>query len=489
MPDATERTEGTILCADDTEAQRYAMARVLRRAGFRVIEASTARGALELSSTGPDLIVLDVNLPDMNGIEVCRHIKSNESTSRIPVLQVSATLVSTEARVAGLEGGADAYLVQPIDPDELTATIRALLRTRRADEALWKSQLQYRSFFEANPLPCLVFDSQNLAILAVNAAAVQFYGYSREEFVGLSLGDVFAPRDQEAVSAFLTEQAPWAVARNYQHRKRDGRSADVEMICAPLELNGKDVRLAIVQDITERLALQEAEKNEEIRGLLLERVLQAQEDERRRIARELHDEAGQLMTSLLVGLRTLSDVRRLADAKSQAIHLREIASNAIAELGRLSRGLHSSVLDDLGFETALRRYCDDFSRAQKILVDTKFCDNDFSGYSRDEQLNLYRIVQEALTNVGRHSRAKNVAIQFHRLGDQMELTVRDDGRGLPSGYATSTSTRGHLGIEGMRQRAAILGGSLQLTSNADAGLLLSLRIPAKDAKRPEAVVV
>ena len=173
MSDATEKIEGTILCADDTEAQRYAVSRVLRRAGFRVIEARTGREALELSCSGPDLIVLDVNLPDINGIEVCRQIKSNESTSRTPVLQVSATLVSTEARVAGLEGGADAYLVQPIDPDELTATIRALLRIRRADEALWQSQMQYRSFFEANPLPCFVFDSHDLAILAVNTAAVQ----------------------------------------------------------------------------------------------------------------------------------------------------------------------------------------------------------------------------------------------------------------------------------------------------------------------------
>jgi len=489
MPDATEKTEGTILCADDTEAQRYAVSRVLRRAGFRVIEARTGREALELSSSGPDLIVLDVNLPDINGIEVCRRIKSNESTSRTPVLQVSATLVSTEARVAGLEGGADAYLVQPIDPDELTATIRALLRIRRADEALWQSQMQYRSFFEANPLPCFVFDSHDLAILAVNTAAVQFYGYTRDEFTSLSLGDVFVPRDRDAVCSFLIDRSQSsAVSRNCRHRKKNGKSADVEMICARLELNGKDVRLVIVQDITERLALQEAEKNEEIRRLLLERVLQAQEDERRRIARELHDEAGQLMTSLLVGLRTLSDVRRLAEAKNQAKNLREIASNAIDELGRLSRGLHSSVLDDLGFETAVRRYCDDFSRTQKIGVDVRFGDEDFSGYSRDEQINLYRIVQEALTNVARHSRAKNVAIHFYRSGDQLELTIQDDGRGLPVGNQSSTSIR-HLGIEGMRQRAAILGGSLQLTSTPDAGVLLSLRIPAKAGRRSEELVV
>ena len=99
MADLAETSEGTILCADDTEAQRYAVSRVLRRAGFRVLEASTGRQALEMSASGPDLVVLDVNLPDISGIEVCKRIKSAESPARIPVLQVSATLVSTEARV------------------------------------------------------------------------------------------------------------------------------------------------------------------------------------------------------------------------------------------------------------------------------------------------------------------------------------------------------------------------------------------------------
>ena len=149
-----EEFEATILCADDTEAQRYVVMHVLRHAGFRVFEASSGRETLQMAERGPDLIVLDVNLPDISGIEVCRRIKSNPAIARTPILQVSATFVSTQSRVAGLEGGADAYLVQPIEPDELIATVRALLRVRRTDELLWKSQMQYRAFFDANPLPC-----------------------------------------------------------------------------------------------------------------------------------------------------------------------------------------------------------------------------------------------------------------------------------------------------------------------------------------------
>jgi two-component system, NarL family, sensor histidine kinase NreB len=473
-----EGLEGTILCADDTEAQRYAVARVLRRAGYRVLEASTGKEALEMTASGPDLVVLDVNLPDISGIEVCRQIKSCESTARVPVLQVSATFVSTEARVAGLEGGADAYLVQPIAPDELTATVRALLRVRRTDELLWKSQLQYRAFFEANPLPCWVFDTSTLAILTVNAAAVQYYGYSKEEFTTLTLRDLFSPEEQASLPAFLSGASSQQSLRTWKHRTRIGKSADVEMSWAPLELNGRAVRLVIVQDITERLELQAAEKKEEIRQLLMERILHVQEDERRRIARELHDEAGQLMTSLLVGLRSLTDARRLADAKKQAKRLREIASGAIDELGRLSRGLHSSVLDNLGLQAAVGRYADDFSQTHSIRVNLEFGDAEFSEFSRDEQSHLFRIVQEAFTNIARHSQAKSAWVKFDRTISELHLTIRDDGQGFATPSGKENLSR-HLGIEGMRQRAAILGGTLEIASLPAGGVGIQLRIPRK----------
>jgi PAS domain S-box-containing protein len=373
--------------------------------------------------------------------------------------------------------------VQPIEPDELTATVRALLRVRRTDELLWKSQLQYRAFFEANPLPCWVFDTSNLAILTVNAAAVQYYGYSKEEFTSLSLRDLFAPEEQSSLSAFLSRTAsPQQSLQTWKHRNRTGKLADVEMSWAPLELNGRTVRLVIVQDITQRLELQAAEKKEEIRQLLMERILQAQEDERRRIARELHDEAGQLMTSLLIGLRSLTDASRLADARKQAKRLREIASGAIDELSRLSRGLHSSVLDNFGLQAAISRYADDFSQMHPIKVDFEFGDSEFSDFSRDEQLHLYRIVQEAFTNIARHSQAKTVLVKFNHTPSELQLTICDDGQGFVTPSGKENPSR-HLGIEGMRQRAAILGGSLHVVSPQAGGVEISLRIPRKKGAR------
>src|SRR5215813_14050031 len=229
MFDTVPKPRSRILCVDDTEAQRYALSRILRNAGFDVLEATTGEQALEMMGSRPDLVVLDVNLPDINGFDVCRIIKSRETSARTPVLQVSATHVNTRARVEGLEGGADAYLAQPIDADELTATIGALLRVKQAEEALWESQRQYRAFFEANPLSCLVFDVSDLKILAVNEAAIREYGYSRERFTSMTLREIVAPGDMPLFGKLLPPRsAPLPPGRVWKHRTRNAGFIEVE---------------------------------------------------------------------------------------------------------------------------------------------------------------------------------------------------------------------------------------------------------------------
>src|SRR6201987_5409448 len=215
----------TILHVDDTDAQRYAIARVLRHAGFEVLEARTGQQALEIVEQLPDLVILDVNLPDISGFLVCKQIKANEATARIPVLHLSATMVSSDARVAGRDGGADGYMVQPVEPDELIATIRALLRVRKAEESLWKSEQQYRLFFETNPLACWVFSTSDLKILAVNEAAVKQYGYSREEFMSLTFKDI---SPQEWAGHTGSDVPPFRSACVLQHQRKDGELLDVE---------------------------------------------------------------------------------------------------------------------------------------------------------------------------------------------------------------------------------------------------------------------
>jgi len=139
-----------VLNVDDYEAGRYATTRVLRQAGFDVHEAATGTDALRaVESEHPDLVLLDVNLPDVDGFEVCRRIKTHPDTASIPVLYLSAAYRAAEHRVQGLDLGADGYLTQPVDPRELVATVNALLRSREVEAAVRASEERFRSLVAA----------------------------------------------------------------------------------------------------------------------------------------------------------------------------------------------------------------------------------------------------------------------------------------------------------------------------------------------------
>jgi len=144
MPDRT----ATILVVDDNPATRYSTSRVLKAAGFVVIEAATGGEALAQAEKGPDLVVLDVNLPDMNGYDVCRMLRSRPDSARTPVVHLSATFVSDVDKVLGFEAGADGYITHPVEPPVLVATVNAFLRARHAEEAMRESEAKFRSIFD-----------------------------------------------------------------------------------------------------------------------------------------------------------------------------------------------------------------------------------------------------------------------------------------------------------------------------------------------------
>ncbi|HZW20192.1 response regulator [Noviherbaspirillum sp.] len=169
-----------ILNVDDTEAARYAKTRILVRAGFEVIEAETGADALELAeSRRPALVLLDVKLPDINGFEVCRRLKENNATETILVLQTSASYVGTSDKIRALEGGADNYLFEPIEPEELVANVKALLRLSTVERKLREMDRRKNEFLAMlahelrNPLGPIRSSVELLCILEPNASKVQ----------------------------------------------------------------------------------------------------------------------------------------------------------------------------------------------------------------------------------------------------------------------------------------------------------------------------
>jgi PAS domain S-box-containing protein len=226
----------------------------------------------------------------------------------------------------------------------------------------------------------------------------------------------------------------------------------------------------------------ERKRTEENRTRLIERVMVAQEEERRRIARELHDETGQSLTSLLLGLRLIGDTRTLKKAKTQVNQLRHITVQILDNLRRLARGLHPSILDDLGLVVALTRYATDYAQSHGIAVNVHTEGLDSGRLPSPVEMALYRIMQEALTNVARHAAAKTVRIALTRQPLRVHMIVEDDGGGFNVEITFRTSaTSGHLGLYSMCERATLLGGSVTVKSKRGKGTTVSVQIPLPGA--------
>src|SRR5437763_6375540 len=221
------------------------------------------------------------------------------------------------------------------------------------------------------------------------------------------------------------------------------------------------VRAALAVDLSERIA-QDA----------LRRVVEAQELERRRLARELHDETGQALTSILLGLKALEERTADTDSRAATQELRELVVSTLQDVRRLAVELRPSALDDFGLVAALERLAESFAEQTAISVDFQTALAD-ERLPPDVETALYRIVQESLTNVVKHARARRVSILLARKNGAVKAVVEDDGRG----FDPAEETEDGFGLVGMRERLALLGGRLEVESGRDAGTTIAAEVP------------
>jgi signal transduction histidine kinase len=199
-------------------------------------------------------------------------------------------------------------------------------------------------------------------------------------------------------------------------------------------------------------------------------LLAAQEVERRRLARELHDETGQALTSILLGLHALEDTLERDESRVALEHVRVLVANTLQDVRRLAVELRPKALDDFGLVVAIERLTESWSAATAIAVDfTASVDDGL--FSNELATALYRIVQESLTNVVKHAHASHVSILLTRKDESVVAVIEDDGDGFDAAKAAGD------GITGMRERVALLGGRFQIESTRGAGTALVVELP------------
>jgi signal transduction histidine kinase len=220
-------------------------------------------------------------------------------------------------------------------------------------------------------------------------------------------------------------------------------------------------------------AEQERAEREQLRSQLLEKVIAAQEDERRRIARELHDETGQALTSLMVRLQMMNQQCPLPEIKSQIEELRQLTAQTLEDVHNLSVELRPSVLDDLGLTAALERYIQEYGRRTAVDVDLVVLGLE-DRLPPPVETALYRIVQESLTNIARHAQAETASVLLERRRDRVRVIIEDDGRGFDPRLVSNGE---RLGLYGMRERAELLNGQLTIESTIGQGATIYIEVP------------
>jgi PAS domain S-box-containing protein len=363
------------------------------------------------------------------------------------------------------------------DRNEIVATVvtfRDITARKRAEEALRESEERYRELFE-NAKDAIYVHDLSGRYTSVNRAAERLSGFTRAEILGKHFSNFVLPRDLKHVRTNLCRKLDEENETIYEVDmvRRDGQRVPVEVSSRLIFENGVAVGVqGVARDITDRKRAQDALRT------YSQRLIQAQEVERAKIARELHDEIGQVLTAVRINLQS---IQRSYGTNERVPRLDEsiaIVDEALGRVRELSIELRPALLDDLGLSVALRWYVDRYAQRTGITAEVLNGFEDDTRLPRELETACFRIAQEALTNVARHAQAVSVSVQLERSREKLWLTIMDDGIGFDiNDLRRSASADSALGLRGMEERALAVGGYLEVDSGSGRGTRIRAMFP------------
>lgn len=325
----------------------------------------------------------------------------------------------------------------------------------------------------------ILVTDRNLKIVEANDRAVASYGYDREELLQLDLKHLYSPGSEPLIDSLVrhVEEKSGLLFETLQQRK-DGTTFPVEISLRLQEVEGEKLFQEIIRDITERKRTEKAllESERKLRHLA-SRLLSAQEDERKRLSRELHDELGHALLTLKLQVASVEEQLspQQISLKDDIGKILKSIGSTIEEVRRLYLDLTPGDLEDLGLTSALRSLIEDFADLQKQINWTINFDDLDGLFPLPIQTAIYRIVQEALTNIGKYAKPANVFVEIKRVNQGISFIIKDDGIGFERDQVFNEKTT--LGLLAMEERVKILGGSFELWSRKNQGTKISFTIP------------
>jgi signal transduction histidine kinase len=504
----------------------------LKIEGMDVVVAYDGPAALErINESKPDCVVLDVMLPRISGWDILKYIKANPDTKDIPVVMVTGQSGERD-QLRGLGAGAVKYITKPFSPVTLAETIKGLLKPQtKADVARERREaierLQLSTVYKISDILIstpeleellegvadkliVLLDLPSCALVLADGVEPEVYTFRQAPDNGRRKSVGRSPIGPEVVS----ELKQMFAANRRPVRIKDLDGFDLESVlegaeygddgyilplferstflgCVVIAGNTEVTMSPDEQDLLATIANQVSaavgrarlhdnlKEDEVVHRRLLHQTISAQESERRRLAGEIHDGIVQSMVGISYRLQAL-EKKFEAGADEELMdnirQLEEQLNNNIKELRELLLGLRPPLLDDMGLYAALEAHLKKFSTANRVQVSLQIPEEK-PPISRDAQINLFRIIQEALNNIEKHAEAEHVTIEIDNTPQKLYLRIIDDGKGFSPQKARGKS--GNLGIANMRERTELLGGVLKIKSEPGRGTGISCDIPLR----------
>lgn len=424
----------------------------------------------EMLDRNLDETIIPVHLREKHRAGFNNYLQTGESRILNKVIELTALKQTGEEFPVEI-------LIIPIREDDnefFCAFIRDISERKKNEKKLIESEKIYRTIFQNSPLSKWIYDTDSLQFLEVNQAAISNYGYSREEFLAMTIKEI---RAEEEVDNLLKDIDELRTSKDvqsgiWQHRKKNGKLIIVETTSHPIEFNGKNARMVISNDITEKrkleVKLREHQKEEQVK--ITATALEAQERERHAIGTELHDNVNQILVGTKLLLAAVKNVpeRELLLLRSCIDNLQE----AIDENRKLAHILVTPDLEAESLVDQIRRLCSTMLEIDgvKVLIDTSKYDDHV--LSQDNKIAIYRIAQEQCTNIVKYAAATIVNISISNTGRLFKMTIADDGTGMD----VSKSTQG-IGLRNINSRLSVLKGKANIITAPGKGFILEIEFP------------
>jgi PAS domain S-box-containing protein len=349
---------------------------------------------------------------------------------------------------------------------------------KQVEEELRRSEEKYKTLTTSSLTG--IFIHQDGRFVFVNDRFATMHGYTTEELLGMEYKALIHPDYREVIAERVAKRLKGEVVPYHyevQRLKKDGETIWCEMIVAAIEYRGKPAIMGNIVNITKRKQAEEHVRT------LTQQLMKAQENERQRIARYLHDNVAQDLSLLRIGWETLFDGRPSVSVniRQKLLELSKILKRSIAAVRDIAYDLHPPGLDQLGLVRTVYQYCEEFAEKNRIKINFFAAGMDDLSISFDTEINLYRIIQEALWNTKKHADAVSVTLKIVASFPHIILRIEDDGKGFDiNDRMVSAVKEKCLGLRSMEERVGLLNGKMKIQSRPTEGTKIFIEVPYKE---------